>query len=98
MRGALMGTLRNWMGSWLVCLAFAAAGVLAPAAASAGPHEARVPLREGKVHLDDLSAALCRTLRLPRAGLPGDGAIDVNGLEGSKLVDALNQSLGDGLR
>lgn len=94
-----MGTLRKWGRSLLLsCLAFAAPAALAPAVASADPHEARLPLREGKVHVDDLSRALCRCLRLPEKGLPGDGTIDVSGLEGAKLVDALNQSVGDALR
>jgi pimeloyl-ACP methyl ester carboxylesterase len=93
-----MRMLRTWFTSLVLGLAFVAPALLAPAAASAKPREARVPLREGRVHFDDLSVALCRELSLPELGLPGDGTIDVSGLKGSVLVAALNESLGEGLR
>lgn len=62
----------------------------------ADPHEARIPLRDGKVHIADLSAAICQEIDLPGLKLGGD--VDISGFTGSLFVAALNASLGDGLR
>ena len=81
------------LASILLAIALAL-GTLAPTA-SAKPHEATIPLRDGQVVLADLSATLCRELKLPAAdALPG--RLDLNGLKGSNFVAAVNQSLGDG--
>ena len=69
---------------------------VAPAAVAA-PHEAHVPLRDGRLDLGDLSAALCRELRLPQCEL-GAGRVSLEGWRGARLVDAMNRSLGDGCR
>ncbi len=74
-------------------------GLLTCAApALAAPREARVPLRDGKIRTSDLSAMLCRELRLPTAASFDLGNVDVSGVGGSMLVAALNESLGDGCR
>src|SRR2546430_1429770 len=65
--------------------------------ASAAPHEARVPLRDGKLRLGELSAELLGALHLNHIKLP-DAAIDFRGLRGSLMVAAMNESLGDGCR
>jgi pimeloyl-ACP methyl ester carboxylesterase len=66
------------------------------ASAAAAPHEARVPLRDGRLDLGDFSAALCREMHLPPIKL-GTGHVSLEGARGSLLVTAMNQSLGDGL-
>lgn len=71
--------------------------ILPASKALASPREARVPLRDGRIRLGDLSKALCRELRLRECSL-GLGSIDVRGLRGSTFVAAMNQSLGDGCR
>jgi hypothetical protein len=63
--------------------------------ASAKPHEARVPLHDGKLRTADLSKALCEEFHLPRISL-SFGVVDLRGLHGSAFVDALNESLGEG--
>jgi pimeloyl-ACP methyl ester carboxylesterase len=63
--------------------------------ALAAPREARVPLRDEKLDLGDLSAALCREIGLPECGL-GFGSVSLDGVRGSVVVAALNQSLGEG--
>ena len=67
---------------------------LAPVAVAA-PREARIPLRDGKLDLGDFSAALCRELGLRPCEL-GTGRVSLEGARGSRLVTAMNQSLGDG--
>jgi pimeloyl-ACP methyl ester carboxylesterase len=64
---------------------------------SATPREARIPLHEGKIRTSELSDMLCRELNLPECSF-GCGDINVNGLQGSRFVQAMNQSLGDGCR
>lgn len=64
-------------------------------AATASPRETRVPLRDGKLDLGDFSVALCRELSLPRCEL-GSGRVSLDGVRCSRLVTAINQSLGDG--
>lgn len=83
----------GFLASILLAIALAF-GMLAPIA-TAKPREATIPLRDGQVVLADLSATLCRELKLPPAdALPG--RLDLNGLKGSNFVAAVNQSLGDG--
>ncbi|MDB5290000.1 MAG: lysophospholipase [Phycisphaerales bacterium] len=72
---------------WLAC----ATPVLA------APHEVKLPLREGKLHVADLSAAVCREAHLPAFEI-GSGEIDLSGLRGSLFVHAMNAALGDGCR
>jgi pimeloyl-ACP methyl ester carboxylesterase len=86
----MLARTRFMLALVFVCFAFAA-----PAAAT--PREARVPLRDGKLDLGDLSVALCRELRLPQCEL-GTGRVSLEGLRGSLIVAAMNESLGDGCR
>lgn len=65
--------------------------------ASAEAHEARIPLRDGKLRLDDLSADLLQNLHLKKPRLP-NMAIDLRGMRGSLFVMAMNEALGDGCR
>ena len=65
--------------------------------ASASPHEARIPLHDGKFRVADLSAELLEDLHLPTTHLPA-GEIDVRSFAGSLFVDAMNRSLGEGCR
>src|SRR5215213_2562439 len=68
-----------------------------PSSASAKAFEARVPLKDGKVHLQTLAGALSSGLgEQPVATPPGD--LDVSGDKGDTFVAALNQALGDGCR
>ena len=69
--------------------------VLTAAATLAAPREARVPLRDGKLDLGDLSGALCRELNLPRCEL-GTGRISLESVRGSLLVAAIDEALGEG--
>ena len=64
---------------------------------SADPREARIPLHDGKVRTAELSDMICRELRLPECSF-SCGDIDVSGLQGSRLVEAMNKALGDGCR
>jgi pimeloyl-ACP methyl ester carboxylesterase len=80
---------------------FAAAIALlfSTAVAAASPHEARVPLHDGKLRVADLSTKLVDELHLPAAvaHLPGTGSeIDLRGVGGWLAVEAMNRSLGDG--
>jgi pimeloyl-ACP methyl ester carboxylesterase len=71
--------------------------VAASPAALAAQREARVPLRDDKLDLADLSVALCREIGLPECGL-GVGRVSLEGVRGSVVVAALNQALGEGCR
>lgn len=84
------------MRTWLIAVLISLVGICAPAFAE--PYEARVPLNDGKVHSTDLSAALCRELRLPASFGIDCGSIDLTGIDGSLFLAALNASLGDGCR
>lgn len=66
-------------------------------AASAVPHEARIPLHNGKLRMADLSAAMLDELHLPTTHLP-PGEINLQKLGGSLFVKAVNTSLGEGCR
>ncbi len=79
----LSGVLVTWM------VGFAALP------AQAKPHDARIPLHEGKLHVADLTAAACREIHLPAWQLDA-GEINLNGWRGSLFVEAVNASLGDG--
>jgi pimeloyl-ACP methyl ester carboxylesterase len=81
----------------VLTLALLCALVFLAAPAAAAPREARVPLRDGKLDLGDLSVAMCRELRLPRCDL-GAGRVSLEGVRGSLIVRAMNESLGDGCR
>ncbi len=65
--------------------------------AFASPHEARIPLHDGKLSLADLSATLLQECHLPTTRLPS-GEINFNALRSSILISAMNRSLGDGCR
>ena len=80
------------IASILVMLFMAAGPVVA------APREARVPLRDGKLRTADLSAAICRELRLPASCAFDCGSVNLRGLRGSLFIAALNESLGDGCR
>jgi pimeloyl-ACP methyl ester carboxylesterase len=60
-------------------------------------HQLRVPLRDGKLSLPELSAAMTEKLHLPAVEW-GSAAVDVQGIGGSMTVAALNKALGDGCR
>jgi pimeloyl-ACP methyl ester carboxylesterase len=59
----------------------------------AAPREQRVPLKEGKLHVADLSAAICHSMDLPGLRL-GSGDVPMHGAQGDLLVNAVNLSLG----
>jgi pimeloyl-ACP methyl ester carboxylesterase len=63
--------------------------------AGAMMHEARIPLHDHKLREEDLTAALCRSLRLPAIGY-GSMSIDLSSLQGCDFVDALNAAMADG--
>jgi len=63
--------------------------------ASAEVSEIRVPLRDGKLSMPELSAALSSKLGLPAIEY-GSASMDVQGLGSSVVVTALNKALGDG--
>ena len=75
------------LNSLLICSLFCGTVV-------AKPHEMRIPLHDGKMHLADLSKALCREIHVP--GMKLGGEVDVRGLTGSLFVTAINASLEDG--
>ncbi|CAN5529811.1 hypothetical protein BH10PLA1_BH10PLA1_14690 [soil metagenome] len=58
-------------------------------------HELRIPLRDGKLSMPELSAALSKELGLPAIEY-GTASVDVRGLGSSLFVSALNKSLGQG--
>ncbi|HEV7300905.1 MAG TPA: alpha/beta fold hydrolase [Tepidisphaeraceae bacterium] len=62
--------------------------------AMAAPKQIHVPLKDGKLELLDLSAAMAQ-LGLPAVNCPV-AAIDVKSLDGSRIVHALNAALGAG--
>ena len=64
--------------------------------AMAGPREARVPLRDGVLHTDDLLELLTDRLGVWSFDCPIDGRIRLSGLRGSLFLRALDHSLGDG--
>jgi hypothetical protein len=66
------------------------------APALAKPHEAKIPLHDGKLRTADLTEMLSRELHLPAKLSVSCGDIDLRGLRGSLVVAALNKSLGDG--
>ncbi len=68
-----------------------------PAPAPAATHVARVPLREGMLHSDDLLNLLSQQMNL-EIDCPIKGEIDLSSLRGSLFIRALNRSLGEGCR
>jgi pimeloyl-ACP methyl ester carboxylesterase len=77
----------------LAVLTFAVA--LAPVAASASPHEARVPLHDGKLDSAELSRTLLEDLHVRGVALDV-GSLDLSGWAGATFVRALDASLKDG--
>jgi pimeloyl-ACP methyl ester carboxylesterase len=69
-------------------------GLFAPVV-SAKVYEAKVPLKDGKVHLQTLAGAVCAGLGKQPEGTP-QGDLDVSGDNGATFVAAINQALGDG--
>jgi pimeloyl-ACP methyl ester carboxylesterase len=55
--------------------------------------EVRVPLKDGKLHVPDLSVTVCREIGLPGFSM-GGGDIDVYGKKGKLLLEAVNVALG----
>ncbi|MGH7213770.1 MAG: esterase/lipase family protein [Tepidisphaeraceae bacterium] len=89
--------MRRWLGVAVVMV-----GLLAGDAFGAA-REVRVPLREGKLRVGELSAALVEKMGLPERAVAwtrawGAADMDVSGLGGTLFVRALNRSLGDGCR
>jgi len=68
-------------------------GVLLSSAALATPREQRVPLKDGNLHVADLSAAVCRNMDLPGLRV-GSGDVPMHGAKGELFIDAVNLSLG----
>lgn len=58
-------------------------------------HELRLPLRDGKLSMPELSAALSTKLGLPSIEY-GTASVDVQGLGSSLVVAGVNKALGDG--
>jgi pimeloyl-ACP methyl ester carboxylesterase len=82
---------------WLLMMVVMAVLLAGMPAVQAATHVARVPLREGKLHTDDLVAALAEHVGL-EVDCPISGRIDLSSLKGSLFVRAMNKSLGDGCR
>src|SRR5688572_22159073 len=85
-----MQRLRTWGMMCLVVLALAAP-------ASAKVFEAKLPLKDGRVHLQTLAGAVCKGLGEQPVATP-EGDLDVSGDKGATFVAALNEALGDGCR
>ena len=67
--------------------------IAAPAFGS--PHDVRIPLHEGRLHVADLTAAVCRETHLPAFHM-SSAEIDLNGWKESLLIEGINSALGDG--
>ncbi|HEX4794368.1 MAG TPA: hypothetical protein VH370_11280 [Humisphaera sp.] len=67
--------------------------VLAGACVAAAPREQRVPLKQGTLHVADLSAAVCHEMDLPGLSL-ASGDVVINSPQGAQLIDAVNLTLG----
>src|SRR5436309_1080863 len=68
-----------------------------PLAAGASPHEARVPLHDGKLDIAQLSRTLLEDLHIKGMSL-NVGSIDLSGWDGATFVRALDASLKDGCK
>src|SRR5690348_16311337 len=79
---------------WIVVLAMGL-GWMAGAGARAAVHELDVPLENGKLRCDDLTAAFLKKLHLPGVGY-GSLSLDLKEYERSDFICALNKSLGAG--
>src|SRR5690348_10719920 len=75
-------------------VALLAAVLLFVSATQAATREIRVPLKNGKLHVSDLSSAVCHAMDLPAFPL-GRGDIDLSGAKGAIFLDAVNLSLGE---
>src|SRR5947207_15865875 len=60
---------------------------------AAAPREQRVALKDGTLHVADLSAAVCHEMDLPGFSL-ASGDVAINSPQGAQLVDAVNLTLG----
>src|SRR5688500_7117343 len=88
----------RWMCYRMAGFALAVLPFLAAAApAPADVYERTVALTGGKLRVADLSAAVCREMHLPAFEI-GSGDVDMRGESGSRFLEALNRSLGDGCR
>jgi pimeloyl-ACP methyl ester carboxylesterase len=68
-------------------------GILLSSACLAAPREQRVPLKDGNLHVADLSAAICHSMDLPGFRV-GSGDVPMHSAKGELLIDAVNLSLG----
>src|SRR4051794_28105151 len=78
------------MGRFLLAL-ICIAGFVTPA--SATPHEARLPLHDGRVRVAELAEMFAKELHVPGANWTGAvkaGEVDLSGLGGCVFVRALN--------
>ncbi len=80
---------RCYLWALVICL-----GIALPAAAV--PREARLPLRNGVLHTDDLIHLMTDQFGLRAFNCPIKGQINLTGMRGSLLIRALDQSLGEG--
>ena len=78
-------------------LLIAATTLLAASTALATPHELRIPLKDGRLQLADVSADVLEELHLPTTYLMA-GSINFRGLGSSLVIHAMNRALGDGCR
>lgn len=75
---------RAWIGlALLLCSALPAFG---------NTRDVRIPLKNGTLHVADLSAAVCNVMDLPSLHL-GHGDLKINSVEGRLFVEAVNVSL-----
>ena len=81
----------GFAGRWLAgaLLAISLSGLCMGAAA----REQRVPLKNGTLHIADLSAAVCHEMDLPGFSL-ASGDVAMNSPQGAQLIDAVNLTLG----
>ena len=72
-------------------------GLAAPALAA--PHEATLPLHDGKIELSAVSARLVKELHLSLLHLPAlKGEIDLNSAGGWNFIQAVDGAFGDACR
>ena len=75
--------------------ALATAYVLFAPTAPAATRETRLPLKDGKLHVADLSSAVCHAMDLPAFPVGPRGEIDMKGAGGAIFLEAVNLSLGE---
>ena len=79
----------TWSRRAWICLALLLSTALPTLA---NTRDVRVPLKNGKLHVADLSAAVCHAMDLPSLHL-GHGDLKINSVEGRFFVEAVNVSL-----